>query len=521
MVNKCKVCDLEKKIGESEYCVLHCEKNDYKADLDSGLLKEFHIALVKYCRFMLLPHCTDIAVQEEIENFLKSTAINKNNTYTSENSKRKISSKITFDRIKFPERIKGDSNDFLPIFRSFQIIHFSGCHFNLSVIDDCCNTQFFFESCHFLNDWQITPINIADSMLGFLYQTCTFHKSVMNDNPQLQIKGRAEINGNLFYLCDFRGNIVIHGVEFNGLLFSEQSTTKNVINMIKLDNCILKDKFYLNRFKILQFESKNTIFEHKFEFKHNVVDIFEINNSNFNGLVDCFESKFKRFNVEKSIFKEFVGFEHCKFGLETDKKNKDLISVFRYATFLKFINFRKTRFFNGLDIENINLLQPPNFLGSCIYPKNTNRETFRIVKHSFDATGNYLEANKYFKEEMEKYRKELKISKFFEWVIFWFNKLTSNYGQNYLLPIGWILFVMYLHSLVISNYEENILYKYEFVKKFNLEEKILWLNSYAKSLTPMKNFLNDGFEFLSLLFYIAYVVLIYQTVVALKRLTKR
>ena len=56
------------------------------------------------------------------------------------------------------------------------------------------------------------------------------------------------------------------------------------------------------------------------------------------------------------------------------------------------------------DLENINLKESPNFLNTKIEPKNTNRETFRITKDSFDKIGNHIEANKFFVYEMKKHK---------------------------------------------------------------------------------------------------------------------
>lgn len=45
---------------------------------------------------------------------------------------------------------------------------------------------------------------------------------------------------------------------------------------------------------------------------------------------------------------------------------------------------------------------------SDLAAERTDRETFRIIKHSFDAVGNHIEANKYFAHEMQACRRELR-----------------------------------------------------------------------------------------------------------------
>lgn len=76
-------------------------------------------------------------------------------------------------------------------------------------------------------------------------------------------------------------------------------------------------------------------------------------------------------------------------------------------TFLSFVNFRNATFNSGLDLENANLKEMPNFLNVKLLSNNTNRETLRIIKHSFDKVGNHIEANKYFSLEMERHKNDM------------------------------------------------------------------------------------------------------------------
>ena len=100
-----------------------------------------------------------------------------------------------------------------------------------------------------------------------------------------------------------------------------------------------------------------------------------------------------------------------------------------------------------MDFENSNLKEQPNFLKTDISSKNTNRETFRIIKHSFDTSGNKIEANRFFVKEMQAYRKEVsKEKKCSERFIFFMNGFLSEFGGSYFKPILLliILFEMYI-----------------------------------------------------------------------------
>ena len=164
-----------------------------------------------------------------------------------------------------------------------------------------------------------------------------------------------------------------------------------------------------------------------------------------------------------------------------------------------------------------------DFLNSNVGFEYTDRDTFRRIKYSFDQIGNHIEANKYFKDEMEKYRLELKEKKghFWEKFVFWVNKFTSDYGQSYARPIALIFLTMFIHTFIKIGYQENWFYGHFEIFDSYLDSIAKGLNYFADSLIPVNKFLNQGFELLSLFFYVCYVVLIYQTVVALKRLTKR
>jgi len=119
-----------------------------------------------------------------------------------------------------------------------------------------------------------------------------------------------------------------------------------------------------------------------------------------------FSSTFIQFKISKSIFNDFTGFENCIFG--TSNNLIEELAEFEYVTFKDILTLRNTKFLSGLNLENINLLNDANFLKIIVAFKNTPRETFRLIKHSFDKISNSIEANKFFIKEMTKYKEELK-----------------------------------------------------------------------------------------------------------------
>jgi hypothetical protein len=168
---------------------------------------------------------------------------------------------------------------------------------------------------------------------------------------------------------------------------------------------------------------------------------------------------------------------------------------------------RNTNFISGLDFSSANFKEYPNFLGANINPVNTNKETFRIIKHSFDKIGNTSEANRYFSCEMNKEMSEtLFLRSPAKKTMLFLNRLLSNFGQWYFLPLMWLLILIPFHEWVVSSHTFD-----------NLDT----LNHIVKNILPIKHLLNDGMEFVSLLFYIAYSGLIYHFIISVKRVTKR
>ena len=326
---------------------------------------------------------------------------------------------------------------------------------------------------------------------------------------------------------------------------------------------------------------EDTVFASKFEFKNNKVKKFRIYNSNFLKLIDMYETTYTSFSIEKSIFEDFVGFEKCVFG-KSDTEDDSFVARFTYATFLSFVNFRSANFKSGLDIENINLKEPPNFLNVEINNIYSNRETYRIIKNSFDTVGNKIEANKFFSYEMKAYKRELKgTDQYQEKLILFFNENISDFGQNYIKPailmvssafVYWCLILVYennfsgfyeeiilsiihvifaffllllcdeiifdfgknyirlvffiigsivIFSIIILCIENKFLYEiYNFINVI-LSEIVSILNNISKNILPFSRFLKCGMEFVSLVFYIIFAILIWQTVVAVKRHTQR
>lgn len=345
-------------------CALHCEKNDYHSDRMSGLLSEFSQKLEEY-------------IDDEFDG-----------------------NPLVLAEIIFPTRDSRDGFDYMKLLIKIQEIHFLRCIFHLKTLDLYPN-KIFYDECIFVNEFYIYPINMLENALDSVFSICKFTKNIeiLGINVDNENNKNNKFEYPLFSDCSFGKRLSINNCSFDESIFNNQDE-RLILDNLKIDDCSFNDKCLLNFSDIDLLEIYDCEFLSKLEIKDSNIGKLIFKNSNVKGIFDSFESSFTQFQMEKSIFEDFAGFEKVVFG----KKSKDYLSFFTYVTFKNFSNFREAQFLSGLDLSRVNLKEQPNFLNAYIEPKNTNRETFRIIKNSFDKNGNHIEANKYFSQEMKAYK---------------------------------------------------------------------------------------------------------------------
>lgn len=560
------------RFGSLNMCALHCsEKNIDNSDTDK-YIENFYKLFTKYLNkeieveiYRSRSQCqNEMEAREELEKLEQDIEeyhmfVGGIETYgISANLKERLGNiDIVFKDYCFPDDtdMKYLDSEYHQILTYIGRVGFQRCHFDSSSLN--LNSNTYYKSCKFRNNFIITPFPKFGIDEDYRYLSCIFkgniHVSSLNN-----IK---EISCNLFKECDFRGSITISNLNIKKSLFDlpkllDNFEDKNFIENFnrfkksyKIKNltiieCSFESNFklngfdddYINKLKLNNIDFKvddlvissiriiNSKFDSKFEIKNRVIKDFRFENSNVEGVFDSFKSKIEKPYFYKSIFKGFAAFEDVCFGNQQEKGNKEFLTIFRYVTFMDFSSFRGTKFSSGLDFSKTNLKDKPNFLGVHVDSKNTKRETFRIIKNSFDDAGNNIEANRYFVEEMKAYRRELKVKgcSWFSRLILFLNRWISNFGSNYMLPIGWLIASIFTFSEIIdwhsSFFVEN---KYFWNSSFdNLSIKA---NNFARSFLPLSRFLvgRSGIEFISLLFYILFAVLTWQIIVAVKRHTQR
>lgn len=519
MSNTCSIKNCEREVfDENNECVLHCEKNDYSHDfINKCILSEFYDALIEYI----------------LESYFKGKSIGNSGSVNIELVKNYLIQGEGHDEVAkfcknevtvlnfifFPCRDSRDNFDYLNILKNIKRVHFNFCKFTAHSIE-APNLEMFFQDCEFFQHWSITQSKLLENVNNVLYQGCKFKEDVssyLDDDP---LNGWLDIP--LFNDCTFDKTLSFGNIKLKKSVFNNTNADYLNIYELKIENCEIDEKFVLNKLKIKNLLIENSEFKSKVELKEGVIDKIKLINTNFNGLFDSYGTEYGNFYCFKNIFSDFVGFEKCKFSVFQGNDELNKVAIFKYVTFLSFTNFRNSIFYKGLDLEDANLKEAPNFLNINLLSNNTNRETLRIIKDSFDKIGNHIEANKFFVLEMNKHKQGLtgkSLSQ--EKIIFWLNEKTSNFGQSYVLPILWVLLFSVIYYLFILGHENNTLYNIIPTANgiFSCISDIA--NGIASNITPFKRFLREGMEFLSLVFYMIFASLIWQTIVAVKRHTRR
>lgn len=499
-------------------CVLHSDKSLYSSDLKkTGYLNLFYSEIVNF----IVNELFSLSYHDQTENFTRKeiTDYLANNHSGGEHEIAVLikQKNLVFFGINFPQRDDRDHFDYVKVLVKLGSIHFKDCKFVAYGLD--LNTiKCFYQDCVFYEKWDIYNSDILGSLNNVIYQSCIFHKEVTASPLG---KGKYQIDCSLFNDCEFKDKIEFSNVIFENAIFNNTNKKESHINEIHINECIVNDKFILNNCFITIFLAENSVFNAKVEIKNNDVYEFSLINTNFFKLVDSYNTKYRKFLIEKCIFEDFVGFERCEFG-NNKIDSLEFTAVFLYATFISFVNLRNTKFICGLDIEHINLKEAPNFLNTEIEPQYTNRETYRIVKNSFDIIGNHIAANKFFVQEMKKYKNELKGTPHLqEKIIFFINEKASNFGQSYLKPVYWLVLFSTLYALIIYGYENNTLYEIYPSANDYISYVTTKLNFVAKSALPFKSILKEGMELISIIFYAIMASLVWLIIVAVKRHTKR
>ncbi|MEC8886932.1 MAG: hypothetical protein VX875_07555 [Pseudomonadota bacterium] len=514
----CSFEDCERDVFQDrQECVLHCEKKDYSTDwFNIKILANFYDELIEYiANFIFHPlwgSSQDLNIDsiDSLKRYLKDE-------FSIDDVISDLPLTVAFNGIFFPCRDDRDRFDYFKILKKLESIHFGFCKFSLSWID-LPEVKFFYQDCEFNTYWYISKSKLLGNMNNVLYQNCIFNGAV---STHFEADEERVLEISLFNDCTFRKSLVLSSLAITKPLFKNTENIVVEIPELQIRRCNIENEFLLSDLKTNLLHIEKSKFLSKVEIQKCDIAEAKFIDSDFKSSFDAYGTSFGNFFAATTIFSDFAGFERCEFGKASDENG---VAQFEYVTFLSFANIRNTIFHQGLNLEDTNLKEAPNFLNIQLLSDNTNRETYRIIKHSFDKIGNHIEANRFYAKEMDKYQQSLKdkpISQ--EKIIFWLNKYSSNFGQSYLLPIFWIAVFTGIYYLIIQGYESEILYSSYLPWNEKINFFATKLNDVASNVIPFKNLMKEskGYEFITLIFYVVLASLIWQTIVALKRYTQR
>ena len=348
----------------------------------------------------------------------------------------------------------------------------------------------------------------------------------------------------IFYRCDFKkiskklNTILLKKCTFDNITNSMHNIEGGIINNLLLINNTWATKYYINK----QYNSnsrktiintlriENTIFKENFKLHNCEIRNISIQDTDFEKHADFFKTIFDKGISENKlnnipIYFKAINFKGLALFGDTEFKTK---VIFKYITFESFSHFRRAVFHKGLDLDYSNIQQEMNFFGAKKLEgkdsrESTSQETYRIIKHNFEKIGNRIEANKYFALELEQKKlniKKEKPFKFFDYIIFQINWLSSEFGTNWIR----VLFLICNTGLItvsvvnIEIFKELFfnpsLFKFDFIYRFFNE-----LSHYVYILDK-----SDKLVSIPILFLFNKVVLgylYYQLITSIRKDTKR
>lgn len=506
MKSRCSVnnCELS-VIDELDECILHCAKSG-EAWENTENIKDFCIAFKHY----IADQTVDTLIYIKKEDILDY--IEKIDFHIPDPGKKLIEDfRPEIRNIVFPAEKNQNELNYSHILTHTGSASLKNCTFYSSDIFNV-DGNIKFSDCLFKANVHISR-KYSEVHDIYRYVSCTFKCDVLIANTD---GTTLETDNNLFDDCDFGGTLKISNYSTEGNVFRPTKIPEKILDKLVILSSHFKSKFIVGHV-IGKMEIRDSQFYSKFECKHQKNCTLKIENTNFDRIADFYKSRFNNTDIYKCIFRDFVGFEDATFV-----SDKGISAVFKYTSFYSFTNFRNTNFVCGLNLRDANFEKSPNFLDASINRKNTNRETFRIVKNSFDEVGNKIEGNKYFAEEMRKYRAEVKVSgSSSDKLILAINAKVSDFGQSYWMPIRWILFFSAILAILKCSHQKNFLYKLCPNMPDFIGELINMVNEWAAGFIPLNYFLIDGIEALSILFYGIFATLIWQMIIAIKRHTRR
>lgn len=426
--------------------------------------------------------------------------------------------------LAFPAVFEDGGHDYRCILDKLNLIHFHECVFQgveLALKNATCH----FESCVFQDDWNITAAYNAENWFAGLFDCCVF-------SGQVHLRGGDEFlphprSGSyyIFRNCTLSW-LTVQDVSLDEQLFKSTTQAGQTLDLLELDNVRLARPLWLSDSCISMLRFVDCHFGETVTLSMASIGKADILRTIFKKSVNFVSATIGTLRMEYCICHAEINIESAQLGapiISTESFDRGATS-FSFTTFHGLLNLRGATLHTSLDLQNSNRSQSPNFFRCKISRaarQGTDRETFRVIRHSFEAIGNAVDSGRIYAMEMEAYRRELKQEgPWSERFLLWCNAWMSNHGQSYLRPIVLILIGMVVFTLLRYGQQQQWLYQIYPPLNSALALVSKWLNSVAASLIIFRPLMIKGMELLSLLFGLLFSVLVWQAAAAMRRHTR-
>jgi len=532
-----------KVFEEGEHCIFHCDKeswilgdDDTKAPSKSYFNKKWDEEKVE-------------CFWKQLDRYIKYIIKLENREYKKSQSSMSVGDESPFN---FLNR-HSISRTFSPDGKSNISIYLRGIKFPPSLTNSVASKVFeikqefvrnlYFTGCHFYDNFvDVAIFHAKDVDINLNFWHSNFEGNIYFDRFNNKYNNISiedcEVNGDIAFLSHFN-KIIIENTKASSIIInSSPDKSQSYGGSFHIKKIILKhnttDEIYVyNKLNIETIEIS--------DFKEQIKTI-EINRANIQK-----KMLLQNLDINGLTIKNTDFLEDSKVILQNLTVNHfSLLKILQDAKVVMLENIRVNKNFKcnkmnfkNTDFNNFNvqkartLLRDVSFVDSHINILNwgniqkikASRNIFRLIKYVYDNQANVIEANKFYAMEMKKYKEELStksiIGNWQEKSIFWINEKMSNFGQSFMRPIGLIVFFSIMYGLIIYGNEQHWLMNINSNWSEALNSFMHYLNYPFKEFKPLEKILKTDYEFMSLIFNIIFSVLIWQTIVAVKRYTKR
>lgn len=436
--------------------------------------------------------------------------------------------RIRLKELTFNPLVDAHQPLWLDVLNKLKNIYFEQCDFSASELI-LKNAAIWYDECRFGKHWSVTMGKNPQALVDAgdpVYNACQFSGEVSIDGNETD-EETLGLYGVVFQDCKMR-SLFVGPMNLTTRLYVAPSEPIDVINKdrhnthktlqdLSAISTVFKKELDLNHLHVGEVGLTNCVFDDGINLSGFVCDRLSLNSCDVDGRFSLDGAHAKKVDFRDSHFKRSVIFDGGIYE----------VLLFSASSFEQILSLENSEVAEFIGLVSCSLGKQPNFLNchlSQAVIDVADRETFRIVKNSFDAVGNNIEANRYFSYEMNAYLKELRQNakgRVGERWLLELNHLISDHGQNYWKPLRLIFILPILYGLALVGYQEQWLYDIDPKLDLVLGNLSHCLNQYAVNFGIGFPKRAEGIEFIALLLGLVLSGLVWHFLVAIRRHKRR